>query len=50
MKKVKKAIEDMGKKCPDCGATLHVGQERHNDGLFNVEYCKVCGFKQEGTW
>ncbi len=50
LKQQKKAIQDMGKKCPDCGEPLHIGQERHSDGLFNVEYCKACGFKTEGTW
>ncbi|MEK6903927.1 MAG: hypothetical protein AABW64_04770 [Nanoarchaeota archaeon] len=48
--KQKNILNDQGKPCPDCGNKLHVGQERHTDGLFKVEYCKECGFKQESSW
>ena len=44
---LKKNIEDVGKKCPDCGAKLHVGQKKFEDGMFFVEYCKECGFREE---
>ncbi|MBI4980216.1 zf-TFIIB domain-containing protein [Candidatus Woesearchaeota archaeon] len=33
--------------CPDCGKTLHVGQHKFADGLFEVYYCKECGFRKE---
>lgn len=44
---LKKNLEDVGKKCPDCEAKLHVGQKKFPDGMFFVEYCKECGFREE---
>jgi len=35
------------KKCPDCGAKLHDGQHKFEDGMYLVVYCKECGFRRE---
>ncbi len=33
--------------CPDCGSKLHIGQHKFADGMFEVYYCKNCGYKKE---
>jgi len=33
--------------CPECRKPLHEGQHKFADGLFEVWYCKKCGFKKE---
>ena len=33
--------------CPECNKPLHQGQHRYADGLFEVRYCKECGFRKE---
>lgn len=33
--------------CPDCKQKLHEGQHKYADGLYNVKYCKKCGFREE---
>jgi|TARA_Y100000310_G_C20127385_1_gene554258 hypothetical protein len=33
--------------CPDCDAKLHKGQHKFSDGLYDVAYCKECGFRTE---
>ncbi len=44
---LKENLDDVGKKCPDCGSSLHVGQKKYADGMYFVEYCKSCGFREE---
>jgi DNA-directed RNA polymerase subunit M/transcription elongation factor TFIIS len=33
--------------CPECGKLLHKGQHKFPDGMFNVFYCKECGYRKE---
>jgi len=33
--------------CPECKKPLHHGQHKFADGLFDVLYCKDCGFRKE---
>ncbi|MEK6950163.1 MAG: hypothetical protein AABX13_00365 [Nanoarchaeota archaeon] len=33
--------------CPDCHKPLHQGQHRYADGIYEVWYCKSCGFRKE---
>lgn len=33
--------------CPECKGSLHVGQHKFADGMYDVQYCKKCGFKTE---
>jgi DNA-directed RNA polymerase subunit M/transcription elongation factor TFIIS len=33
--------------CPDCGKMLHFGQHKFTDGMYNVSYCKKCGYRKE---
>ncbi len=33
--------------CPDCKKSLHSGQHKFADGMYNVKYCKDCGFRKE---
>jgi len=35
------------KKCPECGKSLHKGQHKFADGMFDVSYCKDCGYRNE---
>lgn len=35
--------------CPDCKKKLHEGQHHYADGMFKVQYCKGCGFRNETT-
>ena len=37
----------MQNNCPECDKPLHKGQHKYADGLFNVSYCKVCGYRKE---
>jgi C4-type Zn-finger protein len=34
-------------KCPCCGNKLHKGQHKFSDGMFNIIYCKDCGYRNE---
>jgi len=33
--------------CPDCKDKLHVGQHKFSDGMYDVKYCKNCGYRDE---
>ena len=33
--------------CPECHHALHQGEHKFDDGLFEVWYCKSCGFRKE---
>ncbi|MFH1276519.1 MAG: hypothetical protein ABIH82_05390 [Candidatus Woesearchaeota archaeon] len=33
--------------CPECKHELHHGQHKFADGMYDVYYCKKCGFKKE---
>jgi RNase P subunit RPR2 len=33
--------------CPDCHKPLHRGQHKFADGMYDVSYCKKCGFRKE---
>jgi len=33
--------------CPECKGKLHEGQHKYADGMFQVTYCKGCGFRKE---
>ncbi|MFA6462189.1 MAG: hypothetical protein WCV90_08060 [Candidatus Woesearchaeota archaeon] len=33
--------------CPECGTSLHKGQHKFADGMFEVFYCKSCGYRKE---
>jgi len=33
--------------CPECGHSLHKGQHKFSDGIFEVFYCKNCGYRKE---
>ncbi|HLC88806.1 MAG TPA: zf-TFIIB domain-containing protein [Candidatus Nanoarchaeia archaeon] len=33
--------------CPECGQKLHTGQHKFNDGLYEISYCKKCGYRKE---
>ena len=33
--------------CPECKRKLHEGQHKFPDGLYDVSYCKKCGFRKE---
>ncbi|MBI2572896.1 hypothetical protein HYV86_03495 [Candidatus Woesearchaeota archaeon] len=34
-------------RCPDCMMPLHTGQHKFADGMYEVQYCKECGFRKE---
>ena len=33
--------------CPECNKQLHHGQHKYADGMFDVHYCKDCGYRKE---
>jgi transcription elongation factor Elf1 len=33
--------------CPECKKELHKGQHKFSDGMYEVFYCKDCGFRKE---
>jgi len=33
--------------CPECHKPLHKGQHKFNDGIYEVNYCKDCGYRKE---
>lgn len=33
--------------CPECNKILHVGQHKFADGLYEIHYCKECGYRKE---
>ncbi|HLD72882.1 MAG TPA: hypothetical protein VJA23_04815 [Candidatus Nanoarchaeia archaeon] len=33
--------------CPECNKILHVGQHKFADGLYEIYYCKECGYRKE---
>ena len=33
--------------CPECGKILHAGQHKYADDMFDVHYCKDCGYRKE---
>jgi uncharacterized protein YbaR (Trm112 family) len=33
--------------CPECKQKLHHGQHKFADGMYDVKYCKKCGFRTE---
>lgn len=33
--------------CPECKKELHHGQHKFADGMYDVFYCKECGFRKE---
>ena len=35
------------KKCPECHKELHHGQHKFDDGMYDVYYCKKCGYRRE---
>jgi len=35
--------------CPECGKNLHKGQHKFADGMFEIFYCKECGYRKEIT-
>src|SRR3989338_8972243 len=38
---------DMQTNCQECKKTLHVGQHKFTDGMYEVHYCKNCGYRKE---
>jgi len=37
----------MQTKCPECQRELHHGQHKFSDGMYDIFYCKNCGFRKE---
>ncbi|HLC90507.1 MAG TPA: hypothetical protein VJI15_01960 [Candidatus Nanoarchaeia archaeon] len=37
----------MQNNCPECRRELHKGQHKFADGMYEVFYCKNCGFRKE---
>ena len=37
----------MQEKCPECKKDLHYDQHKFSDGMYDVWYCKDCGYKKE---
>ena len=41
---MKNILEEIGRKCPDCGNVLHIKTEKDRN---EIEYCKNCGYRNE---
>ncbi|MDP3916736.1 MAG: zf-TFIIB domain-containing protein [Nanoarchaeota archaeon] len=33
--------------CPSCKTKLHKGEHKYSDGIYEVNYCKKCGYRRE---